>query len=254
MRRAALVASSGLISVAALALVQLNDGVFLLSPDHPAIQYSTNPTNDPVSELNRKVQEGKVHLKFEGAQGYLRSVLEALNVPIESQMMVFSKTSVQSHLIRPDNPRTLYFNDSVTVGLVHGGFVELAALDPRQGVVFYTLDQSVEDKPVLVRRNGCLSCHVSYATQGVPGMLVRSVVTASDGRALQQFGEYISDQRSPFEERWGGWYVTGKGVSLRHMGNTLISDAKAPEPMLVTPLPSSQTRLSRSRCPRSTMW
>jgi hypothetical protein len=111
----------------------------------------------------------------------------------------------------------------VIVGFVHGGFIEVAAQDPKQGAVFYILPQSAETRPVFIRRNECLSCHVSYATQGVPGMLVRSVVTASDGEAKQQFGQYVSDQRSPFEERWGGWYVTGKNVSMRHMGNTMIS-------------------------------
>ena len=193
----------GCIGIAIAASSQRNDRVFLLSPDHPAIQYTALPTSDPISDLSRKIQDEKVHLKFDGAQGYLTSVLEALNIPIESQMVVFSKTSVQSPLIRPDNPRTLFFNESVAVGNVHGGFIEVAAQDPKQGAIFYTLDQSVEDKPVFIRRNQCLSCHVSYATLGIPGMLVRSVVTASDGRAQQQFGQYVSDQRSPFEERWG---------------------------------------------------
>jgi hypothetical protein len=63
-------------------------------------------------------------------------------------------------------------------------------------------------------------------------MLVRSVATASDGRALQQFGQYVSDQRSPFEERWGGWYVTGKNISMRHMGNTTITMLQTSSPMV----------------------
>jgi len=222
----------GCIGIAIAASSQRNDRVFLLSPDHPAIQYTALATSDPISDLNRNLQDGKVHLKFDGAQGYLPSVLEALNIPIESQMMVFSKTSVQSPIIRPDQPRTLFFNDSVIVGFVHGGFIEVAAQDPKQGAIFYTLDQSIEDKPVFIRRNQCLSCHVSYATSGIPGMLVRSVVTASDGEAQQQFGQYVSDQRSPFEERWGGWYVTGKNISMRHMGNTMITMLQTSGPIV----------------------
>jgi hypothetical protein len=224
----------GLLGIALVAFGQHNDGVFLLSPDHPAIQYTTLHTNDPVSELNRKIQEGKVHLEHDGSQGYLRSVLEALKVPIESQMMVFSKTSVQREIIRPDNPRTLFFNDSVTVGYVHGGFIELAAEDPKQGVSFYTLDQSAGDKPAFIRRNRCLDCHVSYATLGVPGMLVRSVATASNGITQPQFGQYVSDHRSRLQERWGGWYVTGKNVTLQHMGNTLVTNPARPESTVTT--------------------
>jgi hypothetical protein len=213
----------GLISEAGVGFGQVKDSVFLLSPDHPAIEYVMHPTSDPVSELNRKIQKGEVHLKFEGSQGYLRSLLNELNVPIESQMMVFSKTSVQAPRIQPRNPRALFFNDSVTIGWVPGGFVEMAVQDPKQGTVFYTLDQHGGDKPVIMRRNGCLACHVSHSTLGIPGMLVRSVYTAADGRPLRELGEYVSDHRSALAERWGGWYVTGKDISIQHMGNVLTN-------------------------------
>ncbi|HLJ87032.1 MAG TPA: hypothetical protein VKZ53_09415 [Candidatus Angelobacter sp.] len=219
----------GILSLAVLGFAQRDDAVFLLPPDHPAIQYGVLPANDPVSALNRDIQERLVHLEFHGPQGYLQSVLEALKVPIESQMMVYSKTSFQSEIIQPSNPRALFFNDQVTVGYVHGGFIELATQDSRQGVSFYTLEQSPKDKPVFVRRDDCLRCHVSYATLGVPGMLVRSVMTASDGRAEPQFGQYISDHRSPITERWGGWYVTGQNTSMEHMGNMPITNSGMPE-------------------------
>jgi hypothetical protein len=216
------------------------DGGFDGSTDHPAIQYATRPLKDPVSNLNRKIQAGEVQLSFDASEGYLRSVLEALNVPIESQMAVFSKTSVQQQLISPLNPRVLFFNDSVVVGWVRGGFIELAAQDPQQGVIFYTLDQSVTGykerlmkvpvQPLFTRRDNCLTCHVSYATLGVPGMLVRSAVPSSSGVPMRQLGDYVSDHRSPFEERWGGWYVTGKSASVRHLGN-VITDLGRSESM-----------------------
>jgi hypothetical protein len=197
------------------------DGAFLGSPDHPAIGYLVRPVNDPVARLNRKIQDGQIQLKFEGVQGYLRSVLKALNIPAESQMVVFSKTSLQMFMINPSNPRTVFFNDAVAVGWVrHEPFVELAAQDPEQGVIFYTLDQKQVDKPEFQRRDDCLICHESYSTLGVPGMLVRSVFTGPDGRQLRQFGDYVSDHRSPMEERWGGWFVTGK-TAAKHMGNVV---------------------------------
>ena len=59
--------------------------------DHPAIKYGSGPLNDPVAVLNRKLDQGQIQLKFDGPAGYLRSVLAALKVPIESQIAVFRK-------------------------------------------------------------------------------------------------------------------------------------------------------------------
>jgi hypothetical protein len=205
-------------------------GAFVASPDHPAIQYNTAPVTDPVAQLNRKIQDGKVQLKFEDARGYLRSALEALDIPIESQMLVFSKTSLQMHLIHPRNPRSIFFNDHVVVAWVPGEpFVEVAAEDPRQGVIFYGLNQARSDLPMFRRRDDCVTCHDSYSSLGVPGMLLRSVFPATDGTQLRQFGDTVSDHRTPLEERWGGWYVTAKQGPARHRGNAMVTDLERPE-------------------------
>src|SRR5689334_15276414 len=140
------------------------EGLFPGGNDHPVIQYATRGTRDAVAELGRDIQQGKIHLHFDEQHGYLASVLAALHVPVESQMLVYSKTSVQAHLINPQNPRALYFNDSVVVGWVpQGDFLEFAAHDPEQGVIFYTLPQraanSSSGSPAPVRKNGCLGCH-----------------------------------------------------------------------------------------------
>src|SRR4030088_1161083 len=66
---------------------------FVASRDHPAIAYSRGPVTDPVFQLNRRIQNSTVRLQFDAANGYLRSVLAALDVPIESQSLVFSETS-----------------------------------------------------------------------------------------------------------------------------------------------------------------
>jgi hypothetical protein len=176
--------------------------------DHPAIRYHADPPADRVAELNRRLQLGEVQLTRDGPGGYLRSVLDALKVPVESQMMVFEPDSVQAKRISPGNPRALFFNDEVAVGWVRGGFIELAAQDPRQGVVFYSLDQSWTGTPSFTRRNDCLVCHDAFASSGVPGMLVRSA------------RQFAVTHRVPFEKRWGGWYVTGRHGSLHHLGNT----------------------------------
>lgn len=205
------------------------DKGFVPEPEDPAIEYSSRPTNDLISALNREIRAEKVRLRFDSKQGYLPSVLEALRVPIESQMAVFSKTSVQAQRISPLNPRTLFFNDSVAIGSVHGGFIEAAAQDPRQGVIFYLLAQNPSETPQFTRHNECLDCHNSNNAMGVPGMLIRSQFTAPNGTTMPWLGNYVTDHRSPLEERWGGWYVTGRTGAIRHMGNAVVIDGTKPE-------------------------
>src|SRR5687767_5438868 len=176
--------------------------------NHPAIKYASTPGRDPVAGLNRKLQSGEVRLKADGPAGYLRSVLEALNVSIESQVLVFSKTSFQAPRINPNNPRAIFFNDTVSVGWVRGGEVlEFVAQDPAQGSIFYTLSQSPTATPVFQRNDACVSCHASDATHYVPGMFLGSVFPGPDGTTM--YGPaYTTDHRAPFEIRYGGWYVT----------------------------------------------
>lgn len=193
-------------------------------PDAPEIEYAARPADDPVARLNQKIGTGEITLKFEGSSGYLRSVLSALNIPAESQIQVFSKTGIQGFRTSPKNARRLFFNDTVVVGWVPGGLLEFAAQDPQQGMVFYLLQQTPQSSPNITRQNQCLSCHDSNAAGGVPGALLRSVVTASDGTAMTQFGEAVVDHRTPFKERWGGWYVTGEVGSNSHMGNRVATN------------------------------
>jgi hypothetical protein len=201
-------------------------GVSPIDLDHPAIQYTDRTLHDPVSQLSLKLQRGEIHLRYEGPQGYLRSVLDALNVPIESQLVVFSKTSFQAERINPGNPRTLFFNDSVAVGWVRGGpVIELAAEDPKQGMIFYILGQKPTGQVRLTRDVNCLACHVSDSSLGVPGTLMRSVFPEPDGTPKLPLGQYLTDDRSPFSQRWGGWYVTGRTGSMPHMGNAVVSEA-----------------------------
>jgi hypothetical protein len=196
---------------------------FFSSMRHPAIEYPDRQTNDAVAELARRLDAGTVKLRFEKDSGFLLSVLEALKVPIESQSVVFSKTSLQSHYIGPANPRALFFTEEVSVGFIRGApLLEISALDPQQGVVFYAIDQRQSEKPEILRHDSCLSCHQARNTLEVPGLILRSVGTGGGGEALVESGNFNSDHRSPFEQRWGGWFVTGDTGSARHMGNTLL--------------------------------
>ncbi len=192
--------------------------------NHQAIRYDSTPAQDPVARLNEKLKSGEVTLERRGPSGYLQSVLEALQVPVESQVLVFSKTSFQASRIGPKNPRAIYFGDTLSAGWVRGGEVlEFVAQDPRQGSVFYTMSQT-SDKPLFERNDACVSCHASEATHFVPGMFIGSVFPGVDGTTM--YGPaYTTDHRTPFEIRWGGWFVTGSHQATRHMGNAVATDA-----------------------------
>jgi hypothetical protein len=199
-----------------LAAVQ-RGGMFQGSADDPGIMYQTAALRNDVVTLNQKLQEGAVHLAFEGLSGYLRSALAALEIPVDSQMLVFSQTSLQSARINAGNPRALFFSDRVALGWVRDGDVlEVAAHDARQGVVFYTLEQRATEMPQFKRQTICLGCHRGGPTLGVPGLLMFST-RAADAQSFAR--SVMMDHRSPLKERWGGWFVTGSSGSTAHLGN-----------------------------------
>jgi hypothetical protein len=203
-----------------LAAAQRRD-VFVESRDHPAVGYSAGPTNDPVSAFNMRLENGSAALKRDESSGYLRSVLDAFGVPVESQMMVFSQTSFQASQIRMHNPRAVYFTDTVAVGYVRGArIIEVAAQDPGQGVIFYELSQEAGAKPTFKRNNECLACHLSWETLGVPGLMVQSVYPLRDENSY--VNGFTTVQGSPLEQRWGGWWVTGDAGGAKHIGNVSV--------------------------------
>jgi hypothetical protein len=220
---------------------QFNTGVFepdAVELDHPAIGYRLAARTDPVAQLTERLAGGKAALTFEGPSGYLRSLLTALDIPVQSQIVVFSKTSLQGARISPSNPRTIFFNDEVAVAWMRGGFIEIAAQDPVHGTGFYLLPQQASPGPRPFADGQCLGCHYSAAAEGVPGLLLRSIPTAADGAPLPWLGNATMDDRTPFSERWGGWYVTGRHGSLPHLGNLTLPDRNARE---LPPWSSSRT-------------
>lgn len=208
--------------------------------EHPAIQYETRPVMDAVGRLDAQLAAGSLRLERDSRMGFLPSVLEALDVPVESQVLVFSKSGLQRAYTHPKNPRALYYNGSVVVGYIPDApALELAAHDPQQGVVFYTLDQDAAAAPRLTRRTECLACHVSVTTNEVPGMIARSNMVADDGNLLPRLGSHAVDHRTPHTDRWGGWFVTGRGTMppygpLGHLGNTTVTPHPTSGPVIVS--------------------
>ena len=201
----------------------------------PAVAYVMQQPHDPVAQLNDRLANGSAALSYDpGGSGYLRSVLNAFGIPVESQLAVFSKRSVQAAIISPSNPRVLFFNDNVVIGWPRGGFIEAAAVDPQLGVIFYDLDQHASASPRFERTHSCTSCHLSLeATLSIPGMLLRSEATTAGGRTMQQLGREVVDHRLPFAKRWGGYYVTGRDVGIASLANVMVAetmDAESPVP------------------------
>lgn len=205
---------------------QRRTGAFDQSVNHPSIKYLTAETTTAVDRMNAKLRDGSAKLVWEEKSGYLRSVLELLEVPVESQVLVYTQTSLQAQHVKMDNPRAIYFNDSISVGFIRGaGLIEITAQDPQAGTVFYQILQAQNvQQPTAGRDSQCLRCHLSWDTLGVPGLSVlttfprKSEMDYANGGAVDHF--------KPIEERWGGWYVTGKKVPSRHMGNLPLIMAK----------------------------
>jgi len=194
------------------------------------INYHSAPATDRIAKLRERLDNGKSKLKWEDKNGWLKSMLTALDVPESSQTLVFSRTSLQISRISPTRPRALYFNDDIYIGWVQNGEVlELSAVDPHLGAVFYVLDQRETDSPKIKRDRGeCLSCHASSRTKGVPGFLVRSVFPGIDGRPFYSLGTTTTDHTTPLAERYGGWYVTGQHGDMGHRGNSIASEDSEP--------------------------
>lgn len=190
--------------------------------EEDAIQYGKAKDTGPIARLQERIDQDQVQLRYDSDFGFLLDLLKELNIPPSSQMLVFSKTSLQRERISPHTPRALYFSDDAYIGFIPGSpMLEMSAVDPKLGAVFYTLEQKPAAKPKFVRTDQCLECHASSKSMGVPGHLVRSFVT--DERGIVDLVSGISpvNHRTPLSDRWGGWYVSGTHGDQTHRGNLI---------------------------------
>ena len=189
--------------------------------EEATIGYGDQHDTSLVARLQEAIEKGEVNLEFvDDGRGYLLSLLEKLNIPVDSQVLVFSKTSFQRHKISPSTPRALYFDDNTYVGYVQGSdLLEISAVDKSLGGVFYTLEQNPGKKPEIIRTDQCLECHASSKTMGVPGHLIRSFEVDEIGVVDLTSGTSQVNHRTPLKDRWGGWFVTGQHGNQLHRGN-----------------------------------
>lgn len=195
--------------------------VLAVDVEQPPIEYSKATPENAIRDLVTRLESRKVELAADVERGYLPALLESLEIPVSSQVLVFSKTSLQRHRITPKTPRAIYFSDEVVVGYCHQGDVlEIAASDGRLGTAFYALEQRTDQPPQFTRQTeSCLICHAGTSNQGFPGHLMRSVGVNRRGDLVLGTDSHQVDHRTPLADRWGGWYVTGDSGGQPHRGN-----------------------------------
>ncbi|MGC4015883.1 MAG: hypothetical protein QM755_15370 [Luteolibacter sp.] len=222
--------------------------------EQPPIEYSKAVSKDPAASIGRSLADGSLKLSATTPLERVKELLGLLKIPVESQVLVFSKTSKQNPLIDPGNPRALYFSENAYAGYVPGGQMEIIAHDPVLGPVFQVIDLGgPAEIPAMQRRTAdCLSCHGTARTLDVPGVLVRSVFADADGRPLLEFGSVDVNATTPLEQRWGGYYVTGRS-SLPHLGNRFFRSGEQPEtPTGAVHLDQVGERVDPTKYPRAT--
>jgi len=189
--------------------------------DGPPHHYFTRTPRDRFTRAMEMIEKDP-HLDRSSEKAFLVSFLKILNVPVSSQTLVFSTTSLQLSLISPSNPRAIYFSEDIYVGFIPGGRIEVVALDPELGAIFYIFDIPLEQSPIRYERsNRCMNCHSTDDTGHVPGLVIKSVVPASNGASLDSFRQLQSGHGIPFTNRFGGWHVTGRHGITNHWGNLI---------------------------------
>ncbi len=218
-----------------------------LPAEHPAIQYRDRPVNDRVAALAREFADVQsIAGEPRGLREYLPTVLKRFNINVDSQMLVFSKTSLQAAHISPARPRALYFTDDVVAAYVPGApTMELAAVDPQIGPVFYTLSVDARGTPAFTRATTCLQCHQGPNTAGVPGIYVGSVIPGPAGAPRRGDSAIITDHTTPFADRWGGWYVTSARGQQLDRSNAVASNPSEPDELVRDAPPNLVTLTGR---------
>ena len=190
--------------------------------DAPPHLYRTRVPADRFTRMKADLESGRIALDRTSELAFLKSLLRVLDVPVSSQMLVFSTTSLQLRFISPSNPRALFFNDDIYIGYIPGGRVEVLSLDPELGAIFSIFDIPRDERPLRIERSEkCMNCHGSADSAYVPGLVMKSVVPGERGGSLTAFRIEQTGHGIPFEQRFGGWYVTGKPSIASELGNVI---------------------------------
>ena len=164
---------------------------------------------DNVSLLLAKVSAGRVRLDNRDLKSLTQSVLAALDVPISSQLLVFTGSASQGLKVNPKNPRAIYFNDEVYVGMVPGGLLEMIGVDPEIGGVLYSFHNVGTGRaPTTSGGAECVRCHSRWESGYAQGFFVRSIIPNIEGRMVDSEAVGFEGHERPLGRRFGGWFVT----------------------------------------------
>ena len=211
---------------------------------HPHDYYEGEP-QDPASVLFRQIQAGTKQPDTTSGRNYFLWLLKELQVPVESQLLVVSKTGLQRKVVSPATPRAMFFSDQTAITWIQDGMIEVQSFDAGRGPVFYILEGTETRQQVgkvrFARRESCLNgCHAGSATNYLPGLLARSLHVDLEGKptSVDKAGIVVNaislhenmSHAMPLRERWGGWAVTGAPAGLEHLGNILVPRGSQPLP------------------------
>src|SRR5580700_10047925 len=113
--RVALVCGLAALVASAVLLAERLEDTFYVPLDDPTIQYA-GPVSDSIALLEKQLESGEVKLDYAAnGWGYLPAILKLLDINIDSQVLVFSRTSIQNTHISPRTPRAIYFSDDTAV-------------------------------------------------------------------------------------------------------------------------------------------
>ncbi|MDF2375132.1 MAG: hypothetical protein P1U81_02750 [Verrucomicrobiales bacterium] len=141
----------------------------------------------------------------------------------------------------------MYFNEDTHLAWMPGGKVEIISFDPDTGGRFFIEEPPEEpgEKVRFVHSGRCFGCHGGSATNFLPGPLARSHFTSETGRRLGSVSGHIRlGHKVPFQDRWGGYSVTGAPKTLKHLGNVFASRNEKREVLLDTVRDRSKDSLS----------
>ena len=186
-------------------------------------KYLQHEPQDRFAQLRKQIEAGRVRLDTSDDKAFLASILKALDVPVSSQLLVFSASSLQSEIINPRNPRALYFNEDTYVGWVPRGKVEIISMDPEMGAMFYIFERLNPggQTPPITRSEKCFNCHAGLATRRVPGLIAESLLPMLSGASLETYRREEQGHHIPLEARFGGWHLTGAHHLKEHHANMM---------------------------------
>ena len=220
---------------------------------NPLHEYDTRSVENRFSRLLAAWDAGqKPEIDTSGDLSFLRSLLKELEVPVSSQMLVFTATSLQKGLISARNPRALYFNDDTYVGFVPRGRIEVISLDPQLGGIFYIFDRlRPGSRPAVHRSAECMNCHAPRYMNNIPGLVIESVIPGLTGGGERAFRREQSGHAVPISDRFGGWHLTGTGETMpANWSNQLLIRKNGEAKELANP-PGERCDLTRYPLPTS---